>query len=168
MTAGDSTAGCGRRRGSPSLFQALLSKSCFVRRPIMSAKSDDNQAGVNRIENAMPSLQLLEGSLRSKRDLGKLFGVHVQPGDRGREIADGYVRLVEKALLEYQESRATLIAFLADGTAEHQHRAQDHFESCIQSLHRAILYLERLRRLGYRRADGASFIPRPRARSVAR
>jgi hypothetical protein len=129
----------------------------------MSAKSDDNQAGVNRIENAMPSLKLLEGSL-----LGKLFGVHVQPGDRGREIADGYVRLVEKALLEYQESRATLIAFLADGTADHQHRAQDHFESCIQSLHRAILYLERLRRLGYRRADGASFIPRPRARSVAR
>jgi hypothetical protein len=91
----------------------------------------------------MPSLQLLEGSLRSKRDLGKLLGVHVQPGDRGRQIADGYVRLVEKALLEYQESRATLIAFLADGTADHQHRAQD-LARWIEQLHEFAALLSRV------------------------
>ena len=128
----------------------------------MSAALNDNQAGIDRLESAMPSLGQLEGSLRSKRDLGKLLGAHAQPSGRGRQIADGYVRLVEKALLEYRSSRAMLIASLADGTADHQFRAQDHFESCVQSLHRAILYLERLRRLGYLRADGRPFIPKPR------
>lgn len=132
------------------------------------AQSADNQAGVDRIEQSMPSLEHLEQSLRSKRDLGKLLGVHAQPSGRGRQIADGYVRLVEKAVLEYQESRTKLVAFLADGTVDYQHRAQDHFESCVQSLHRAIEYLERLRRLGYKRGDGARFIPRPRELEVLR
>lgn len=47
-------------------------------------------------------------------------------------------------------------------------RSQDHIESCIQSLHRAICYLERLRRLGFRQADGSSFIPKPREIEVLR
>ena len=131
-------------------------------------QSADNQAGVDRVERSMPSLEHLEQSLRSKRDLGKLIGVHARPSGRGRQIADGYVRLVEKTLLEYQESRVKLAAFLAEGTADHEHRAQDHFESCVQSLHRAIQYLERLRRLGYKRGDGTPFIPRPRELEVLR
>ncbi len=116
----------------------------------------------------MPNLEHLERSLRSKRDLGKLLGVHAQPSGRARQIADGYVRLVEKTLLEYEESRSKLLAFLADGTADHEHRAQDHFESCVQSLHRAIEYLERLRAFGYKRGDGAPFVPRPRDLEVIR
>ena len=131
-------------------------------------ESNDNQAGIDRIKSNMPSLQHLEVSLRSKRDIGKLLGVHAQPSGRERQIADGYVRLVEKAVLEYQESRTKLIAFLANGMADDEHRAQDHFESCIQSLHKAILYLERLRRKGYERADGTPFIPRPKEVEVLR
>jgi len=116
----------------------------------------------------MPSLEHLERSLRSKRDLGKQLGAHARPSGRARQIADGYVRLVEKALLEYEDSRSNLLAFLADGTADHQHRAQDHFESCVQSLHRAIEYLERLRGFGYKRGDGVSLVPRPRDLEVIR
>jgi hypothetical protein len=116
----------------------------------------------------MPSLEHLEQSLRSKRDLGKLLGVHAQPSGRARQIADGYVRLVEKAVLEYQESRTKLVAFLVDGTADREYRAQDHFESCVQSLHRAMEYLEHLRRFGYKRGDGTPFIPRPREVEVLR
>jgi hypothetical protein len=131
-------------------------------------QSTDNQAGVDRIERSMPSLEQLEQSLRSKRDFGKLLEVHTQPSGRARQIADGYVRLVEKVVLEYQESRTQLVAFLADGTADHEHRAQDHFESCVQSLHRAMEYLEHLRRFGYKRRDGTPFIPRPRELEVLR
>jgi hypothetical protein len=129
-------------------------------------QSVDNQAGVDRIEQSMPSLDL-ELSLRSKRDLGKRLGVHAQPTGRARQIADGYVRLVEKAVLEYRESRAKLVEFLANGTADHEYRAQDHFESCVQSLHRAILYLERLRRFGYKRDDGTPFIPLTAAEDIS-
>lgn len=131
-------------------------------------QSTDNQAGVDRIKRSMPSLEHLEQSLRSKRDLGKVMGVHAQPSGRARQIADGYVRLVEKVVLEYQESRTNLVAFLATGTADHEYRAQDHFESCVQSLHRAMEYLEQLRRFGYKRSDGTPFIPKPRELQVLR
>jgi hypothetical protein len=134
----------------------------------MGEAMTDNQEGVDRLMRGMPSLDHLEISLRSKRDLGKLLGVHAQPSGRARQIADGYVRLVEKAILEYKEARSNLIAFLADGTADHLHRAQDHFESCIQALHRALIYFDRLRNFGYKRQDGTPFIPRPRELEVLR
>ena len=116
----------------------------------------------------MPSLDSLEKSLRGKRMLGKLLGVHGPPTQRGMQIADGYVQLVEKTVLEYIDARDKLIAFVRDGYDDDYHRAQDHFESCINSLHRAILYLERLRRKGFRQLDGTPFIPRPRDLEVIR
>jgi hypothetical protein len=110
----------------------------------------------------MPDLEGLDKSLRSKRTLGNMLGIHGPPTLRGKQIADGYVRLVEKTVLEYDSARDKLVAFLQDGTLDDYSRAQDHFESCVHSLHRAILYLERLRRLGFRQADGSPFVPRPR------
>jgi hypothetical protein len=109
----------------------------------------------------MPALAL-ETSLRSKREFGHLLGVHGPHAPRGKQIADGYVRLVEKAVLEYQASRGKLLRFLSDGFADDYHRAQDHFESSIQSLHRAVLYLDRLRSMGFRNPNGTPFVPRPR------
>lgn len=131
-------------------------------------QSMDNQARVEGIKRSMPSLEHLEQSLRSKRDLGKLLGADTEPSGRARQIADGYIRLVEKAVLEYQESRVKLIAFLTDGNADDEYRAQDHFESCVQSLHRALTYLHRLRAFGYKREDGTMFIPRPNQVDVLR
>src|SRR5437870_3485166 len=106
----------------------------------------ENQAAVERVDAKMPSLAHLETPLRSKRELGHILGVHGPPTPRGKQIADGYVRLVEKTILEYEEAREKLIAFLKDGTLDHYFRAQDHFESSTQSFHRAILYLDQLRR----------------------
>jgi len=134
----------------------------------MSTESTDNSEGVERLERGMPDLAHLEGSLRGKRELGRALGAHAQPSGRGAQLADGFVRLVEKALLEYQEARARQIAFTAQGDFDDWFRAQDHFESCVQSLHRGIVYLERLRSLGCRRSDGEPFIPRPRDLEVLR
>jgi hypothetical protein len=130
--------------------------------------STENQVAVNRLKAGMPSLRHLEGSLRSKRDLGKVLGLHGQPISRGRQLADGYVRLVEKTVLEFEASRDTLIVFLSEGYADQMFRSQDHFESCVQSMHKAILFLDRLRHLDLRRADGSSFVPRPRDLVVLR
>jgi hypothetical protein len=131
-------------------------------------ENQEKQAAVQRIETNMPSVAHLETSLRAKRELGHILGIHGPPTPRGKQIADGYVRLVEKTTLEYQESREKLIAFFKDGTFDHYCRAQDHFESSIHSLHRAILYLDQLRGLGFRRSDGTPFVPRPRDLEVLR
>jgi len=87
----------------------------------------------------MPALDGLDLSLRSRRFLGNLLGVHGPPTPRGRQIADGYVRLVEKTALEYEKARSKFAAYLRDGILDDYFRAQDHFESCIHSLHRSIL-----------------------------
>ena len=109
-----------------------------------------------------PSIEDLEGSLRSKRQLGKMLGVHGPRKPLSSQIADGYVRLTEKAIIEYSMARDRLTAFLANGVADDYFRAQDHFETCVNAIHRAILYLDRLRRLGLRKSDRSPFIPRPR------
>src|SRR4030042_2479537 len=110
----------------------------------------------------MPSLSELETGLRGKRLLGRILGVHGPPSQRGLQIADGYVRLVEKTLIEYESARKAMISFMSNGNFDSYCRAQDHIETCLQSLHRAIIYLYRLRRMGLRRADGMPFVPRPR------
>jgi len=110
----------------------------------------------------MPSLSDLDASLRGKRELGRILGVHGPSTPRGLQIADGYVRLVEKTIIEYESSRREMLSFMAGGVLDSYFRAQDHFETCLQALHRAIIFLDRLRRLGIRRADGTPFVPRPR------
>lgn len=126
-----------------------------------------NEAAVERISTNMPALDV-EMSLRGKRELGKLLGVHGIGTPRMRQIADGFVRLVEKTVLEYMASREKLVDFLKDGVYDDSFRAQDHFESCVQSLHRSIAYLDRLRSLGVRQADGQAFVPRPRDLEILR
>jgi hypothetical protein len=128
----------------------------------------DNHNPVERIFRSMPALDQLETSLRGKRMLGNVLGVHGPPAPRSKQIADGYVRLVEKTILEYKASREKLVEFNRDGVFDDYCRAQDHIESSVHSLHRAIMYLEQLRRLGFRRADGSSFIPKPRELEVSR
>ena len=114
----------------------------------------------------MPPLAL-DTTLRSKRDLGHILGVHGPSEPRGKKIVDGLVRLIDKCGLEYIAAREMLVKFLADGYVMHYHRAQDHFESCIQALYRAINYLERLRALGYSN-NGIPLVPRPRELEVIR
>ena len=127
----------------------------------------DIKAAENRVNVSMPMLNL-EPSLRGKRLLGNLLGVHGPDTKRGQQIADGFVRLVEKAILEYQACRERFIAFHEKGEFDDHCRAQDHFETSIQAAHRAITYLERLRAMNLRQADGAPFIPRPRDLEVLR
>ena len=116
----------------------------------------------------MPSLEGLETSLLSKRFLGNVLGVHGPRLPRSKQITDGFVRLIEKTVIEYLHAREKLNAFLREGYADDLFRAQDHFESCVQSLHRAVLYFERLRQFGFRGPDGSPFIPRPRDLEVLR
>ena len=122
---------------------------------------------LEQLKAGMPDLGL-SASLRAQRRLGKTLGVHGPYDTKGQLIADGLVRLVEKAIVEYELTKAAVFEFLPHGYLAHYHRAQDHFESLIQCLHRAITYLDRLRALGYRVADGSPLVPRPRDLEVLR
>ncbi len=129
-------------------------------------QKSENDHGSNKLKQHMPCIGHLKYSLRPKRDLGQILGMHKLPSGRGRQIADGFVRLAEKSAIEYVEARAKLFKFLELGNADDEYRAGDHFESCIQSLHRAINYLERLKSLGYKRGDGSPLVPKPQNMTV--
>jgi hypothetical protein len=91
-----------------------------------------------------------------------VLGAYGVPTLHAKQIVDGYVRLVERSIVEYQRARAAIYRLLQPGGLQDYYDAQDHFENCIHNVHRAILYLERLRRFGFRKRDGSVFIPRPR------
>ncbi|WP_291517605.1 hypothetical protein [Acidovorax sp.] len=120
-----------------------------------------NEDFLERLKLGMPSLNL-DSSLRAKRRTGRHLGVHGPYDAKGRLIADGLVRLIDKAVIEYGEAKSELVQFFPDGYLFRYHRAQDHFENFVNSLHRAVTYLDRLRGLGYRGPDGSLLIPRPR------
>lgn len=113
------------------------------------------------ILDGMPALRV-EPALRAKRRLGKILGVHGPHDPEGQLIVDGLVRLVDKAALEYMAARNELLEFAVAGYLDRYHRAQDHFESFVQCLHRAMIYLDRLRARGYRTVDGGPLVSRPR------
>jgi len=102
-----------------------------------------------------PNLSDLPARLRTDRYLANILGVMGPRVPRGKQVADGFVRLVERTLAEYNHGRSALFAFMEPTHELHQYfSAQDHFENCVQLLHRAISYLDRLRRMGLQ-IDGA-------------
>jgi hypothetical protein len=124
-----------------------------------------NPLHLEQLKNGMPDLGL-DTSLRAQRQTGKLLGVHGPYDTKGQLIADGLIRLVEKAVIEYDLTKSELLQFLPDGYVFHYHRAQDHFESCIQCLFRAITYLDQLRSCGYQDSNKKPLVPRARELEV--
>lgn len=138
-----------------------------LRRHTVRMTENDNLEGVARLEAGMPYLSV-DASLRAKRQLGHVLGVAAPREPKGRQIVDGLIRLSDKSISEYAACRERLLLFLRQGHANDLYRAQDHFESCVLALHRAINFLDRLRSLGYRTSDGQPLVARPRDLAVLR
>jgi hypothetical protein len=116
---------------------------------------------LEKLQEGMPDIAL-DTSLRAKRRLGKVMGIHGPYDPKGQLIADGLVRLVDKTVLEYKSSRTELMLFFPDGYIYRYYRAQDHFETFVQCMHRVITYLDELRKLGYCSSDGVPLVARAR------
>lgn len=121
----------------------------------------------DRVRDGMPDMPL-DCTLRARRRTGKVLGVLGPFDTKGQLVVDGLVRLLDKSILEYRAAREELLSFFPDGYINRYHRAQDHFESFVQSLHRAITYLDRLRALGFTHPNGVPVVPRPRELEVLR
>ena len=67
---------------------------------------------VELLNKCIPTLENLEVSLRGKRMFGNVLGIHGPTSKNGKQIADGLVRLVEKAVLEYRTARKKFALFM--------------------------------------------------------
>lgn len=68
-----------------------------------------------------------------------------------RPLLTNLVRLVDKAMFEYEQARECLNTYVSRPANESQYtllyfRAVDHLESCVNALHRAVLFAEQLKR----------------------
>jgi hypothetical protein len=82
-----------------------------------------------------------------------------------RLYATAFVRLADKTLREYETARVEMEEFVTTPSSHLSpyFTAIGHFETCVHSLHRALCFLERLRRVGLKRNDGTPLVPRDNA-----
>ena len=109
----------------------------------------------------VPDLADLDQGLLDKAVVRLLLGRLGSSGSPLRNLAISVLRLTAKAIHEYKLGRKSLIQhksnpqiLLAFFTA------QGHFENCLQSLHRCLLFVEALRRRGPRQPSGPQALPK--------
>jgi hypothetical protein len=93
---------------------------------------------------------------------GQGDGIRVEPGalqivfgdrgiyrDPGQGLLTSYVRVMDKTVLEYEAARHSLTEWVTTpkNVMSPLFRTIDHLETCVDSLHRASQFAERLRRL---------------------
>ena len=96
-----------------------------------------------------PDISSLSDDLVSEYTLPVVFQSAVPSDAVLRGLTVGYVRLVDKCTDEYRRGRSYLDQFVrseSDLRASTILRAASHFETCINTMKRAINYLEALRR----------------------
>lgn len=70
------------------------------------------------------------------------------------------LRLIDQSILEYKWALDDFRLFTKFGAVDGFFRGQGHLENCVNSTHRAITFLERLRRYKLETSDGVHIVPR--------
>jgi len=79
--------------------------------------------------------------------LNTLTGPRGAQGQPGGALMNHIARLMDKTLIAYAEARAELDRYVSEEHISSLVRAQDHLETCIDTLQRVVRMVERLRRL---------------------
>jgi hypothetical protein len=97
-------------------------------------------------KNAMPDLSELNGRLIPPLKLSFVFGGG--PTDQqARQYTILFIRLTNKAIFEYEASRATLDEYLASNNKTLlMFQSVDHIETCVHSIKRALRFLDQMNR----------------------
>ena len=100
-------------------------------------------------ESKMESLSELKTSLTLSMALRHAFPGENPPKHEVSEINTAFIRLVDKAILEYERARKHLETYASEKYPMRQplnlYRAADEFENCITSIHRAMRFLKKIK-----------------------
>lgn len=97
--------------------------------------------------NNMPNLSTLNKPLILNLMLNRAFGGSGQLEYRARTFHSGFVRTTDKVIFEYESARKCLDRAIARNyRIANYFRCLAHLETCVNSIKRAISFLERLKR----------------------
>ncbi len=93
-----------------------------------------------------PDLLSLSSNLVAEGYMRMLFHSAESSNPKTRALRFGYLRLVDKCTYEYRNGRASLQEYVKSHEIGTLLRTASHFESCINSMKRAVNYLNALRK----------------------
>lgn len=120
--------------------------------------------------NLMPDLAHLDSKNSLNAMLNVVLGGRGIVGHPGQGLLTIYVRMMDKAILEYEAARATFTEWVTtpNNVMSPLFRTIDHLETCVDSLHRASVFAERLRHLQSAPAIDRVRLPQDRERDQIR
>jgi hypothetical protein len=116
----------------------------------------------------IPNADDLSVSIIERATVRSLLGIFGPAGSRARNTILSFLRLVDKCAHEYRAGSERLVEFHLSASPPliTYFRVQGHFENCLHSLHRSLLFVRALKRLGIRGPNGEQILPEFRSLSV--
>jgi hypothetical protein len=117
----------------------------------------------------MPDLPKSEVRSLASSHLARLILLKQGPKTTGSfNLTITFLRLADFSTLEYLRSRATLRSFSKERFVNRFFEGICHLENCIVSMHRSLLFMQQIRRLGLLTHDGIPIVIRSREWNVLR
>lgn len=108
----------------------------------------------------LPSLADLDLDIARQRIVLGTTGFAQPAHERGRTLADGFVRRTCRMVVKYERARAAALEFKEGQLTRTFLELQDSLEGTVHDLHRSLRYLQKLRNADSRGNDGAPLVPK--------
>jgi hypothetical protein len=109
----------------------------------------------------MPALPKLRVPSAASNHLARLILLKEGPKTRRTfNLTISFLRLADFSALEYLRARSALSSFATDRAVNRFFEGICHLENCIVSMHRALLFMQQIRRLGLLTHDGVPIVIR--------
>ena len=108
----------------------------------------------------LPSLADLDLDIARQRIMLGTAGLAEPVHDRGRALADGFVRRTCRMVVKYERARAAALEFKEGQLTRPFLELQDSLEGTVHDLHRSLQYLQRLRNSDARGKNGMQLVPK--------
>ena len=103
----------------------------------------------------MPALPKLRVPSAASNHLARLILLKEGPKTRRSfNLTISFLRLADFSALEYLRARSALSSFSTERAVNRFFEGICHLENCIVSMHRALLFIQQIRRLGLLTHDG--------------
>jgi len=133
----------------------------------MGIPTDEDERKLPKDCGNMPDLTSLTDQQVLMLTLNLFFRGAYRSSPQVKQLVINFVRLLDQALWAYKNARRELEAYTSPAnqqggiTIGHYYRLISHCETCVNSLYRALKFIERLRRQGIQKSDTTPLIPDP-------